>query len=200
MTKAGNSATRKSRAPVFLVAGACIVIVVVGVLTNIYRRDSAQTVASPATQAHRVTPAIGPTTARKHIASVAERTSAMTASRKARRAERTQQLEDIRLAAAFRFEQESVDTAWAAGKESKLQSLAENSPTYQQAGILPQSLQIDCRSTLCKVTANHASYGASADWAMIFMTSAAGEVVRIYTKTINNADGTTSVEMFAEAR
>lgn len=200
MSKAGNSENRKSRAPIFLVAGVCIAIVAVAIVTNMDRRGSAKTGASPAASADRSMSAIGTPPARKDIASVAERTSAMTASRKARRAERKQKLEDITLATAIRFEQEAVDQAWAASKESKLQTLAEESPTYQQAGILPKSVQIDCRSTLCKVTANHASYGASADWAMIFMTSSAGEVKRIYTKTINNADGTTSVEMYAEAR
>ncbi len=199
MSEAGSKATRKSRAPIFLVVVVCIVIVVAAIMVNISNRGNAQADVSSVIPVERATPAIGRPPARTDTASIAERSAEMTASRQARREERKQKLQDARQAMASRYEQESVDPAWSAGKETSLQAVAE-SPTFKQAGIVPESLRIDCRSTVCKVNATHASYGASADWAMIYMTSSAGEVSHTFTKTTNNPDGTTSVEIYAQAR
>ena len=193
-----TKATRKSRAPYFLVAAVVIAIALVAILSGTSRRDVPEPDRSPAGDTVQ-RPPVGTPPARNDIASIAERSAAMNASREARRAEHKQKLENARLAAARRFELEPVDPAWSAGKETRLQTLAE-APPYQDAGIVPDSLQIDCRSTLCKVTADHASHGASADWSMIFLTSSAGELTRSFTRTINNADGTTRVEIHAQAR
>ncbi len=199
MSEAGSTATRKSRAPIFLVAVVCVVIIVAAIMVNTYRRGSARADVPSAIPAYQPTPALGRPPARTETTSIAQRSAEMTATRQARREERKRKLQDARLAIASRFEQESVDPAWSAGKETRLQAVAE-SPTFKQAGIVPESLRIDCRSTLCKVNATHASYGASADWAMIYMTSSAGEVTHTFTKTTNNPDGTTSVEIYAQAR
>ena len=166
MSETGSKAIRKSSAPIFLVVVVGIVIVVAAILVNISNRGNAQADMPSAIPADSAIPAIGTPPARADTASVAERSAEMTASRQARREARKQKLQDARQAMASRFEQESVDPAWSARKETSLQAVAE-SPTFKQAGIVPESLRIDCRSTVCKVNAIHASYGASADWAMI---------------------------------
>lgn len=199
MSDPGHRAVRNSRAPYFLVAAVCVVIVVAAILSNWYRGDSAQTDAPATVADDGAPPRMGSPPARNDNTSIAERSAEMTTSMQGRRAERKQKLQDARLATANRYAQEAVDPLWAAGKETRLQALAE-SPTFEQVGVVPDSLEIDCRSTLCRITASHASYGASADWGMIFMTSSAAEIKRAFTKTINNPDGTTSVEIYAQAR
>lgn len=199
MSETGSKPTRKSRAPIFLVVVVGIVIVVAAILVNISNRGNVPADMPSAIPADSAMPALGTPPARTDTVSIAVQSAEMTASRRARRETRRQQLQDARQAMASRFEQESVDPAWSAGKETSLQAVAE-SQTFKQAGIVPESLLIDCRSTVCKVNATHASYGASADWAMIYMTSSAGEVTHTFTKTTNNPDGTTSVEIYAQAR
>lgn len=200
MSEPGTRTVRNPRAPYFLVAAVCGAIILGAALTGTAKRDrSDQGPAAPPSVDRVEDQLLGAPPPRGDGASTAERAAAMTESREARREERKQKLQDARLAMASRFGQETVDPAWSAGKEASLQAVAE-SPTFVQAGIVPDSLRIDCKRSVCKINATHASYGASADWAMIYMTSSAGEVTHTFTKSINNPDGTTSVEIYAQAR
>ncbi|MEO6366128.1 MAG: hypothetical protein ABIO38_08805, partial [Luteimonas sp.] len=124
MSEPGNREVRKSRAPYILVAAVGIVIVAAVTISS-YRRAAVQPPAPSATPADRAMSDIGTPPPGNRIASVADQAAAMTASRAGRRDERKQKLRDARLAAADRFEQESVDPVWSAGKESRLQTLAD---------------------------------------------------------------------------
>jgi murein L,D-transpeptidase YcbB/YkuD len=138
------------------------------------------------------TTAAGPKT--RQNASVGDRLRA--ASRKAR-SDGGQKTSNASAALQSLYRSEKVDPQWSAGMESRLQEVAG---TFASEGATPTSLDIDCRSTTCKIDATHPDQTQSDDWAMMYMASVGSNVQRAFTRVVRNPDGTSSVVIYAVAR
>jgi len=97
------------------------------------------------------------------------------------------------------YRSEPVDAAWAAGMETRLQKLAQDSAS-QPGGVTPTSLDIDCRRTTCKIDATHPDRVQGDDWAMMYMASVGSNFQRAFTRVVRNPDGTSSVIIYAVAK
>lgn len=115
--------------------------------------------------------------------------------REAHVARTTQARED----ASARFEQEQVDAAWAPGKEVELSTLTAQ-PAFETAGVAPRSLDVDCKSSMCRIAGSFASNGDAEDWVLIYMSSVGSNLPNAIVSRTANPDGTTSVEIYGRGR
>lgn len=100
---------------------------------------------------------------------------------------------------ANKHRNEPVDPQWAGGMEATLQGVAQNA-AFAESGIKADSLDIDCKSSTCRIDAGLPSRGNAADWATVFMSSVGSDIKRAYTSVVAAPDGTTHVVIYAEAR
>jgi hypothetical protein len=126
---------------------------------------------------------------------VAERRQAMVA----KRAEVQQRVDQTQAAFMSKYNTEPVDPAWAGGKEAALAQLA-TSPQMQEIGAEPKNLAVDCKSTMCKVTADFPSTSAGDDWFTLYMNSVGAQVPTASYKYVRNPDGSYSINVYAVGR
>lgn len=98
-----------------------------------------------------------------------------------------------------RYRRESVDARWAAVQEGALQR-ASTSRQIARTGANPANLDVDCKSSVCRVEADFASRGAAEDWVTLFLLGAGSELPRAVFEHSVNPDRTFHVEITGYAR
>lgn len=63
-------------------------------------------------------------------------------------------------------------------------------------GLVPDDLSVECRTTLCRVSADFAKPGDAEDWAMMYLSAAGGAISRARTVQVPRPDGTTRVIIY----
>jgi hypothetical protein len=117
----------------------------------------------------------------------------------AKRAEVQQRVDQTQAAFTSRYNSETVDPAWAGGKEAALSQLAM-SPQMREIGAEPKNLAVDCKSTMCKVTADFPSTSAGDDWFTLYMNNVGAQVPVASYKYVRNPDGSYSINVYAVGR
>jgi hypothetical protein len=100
---------------------------------------------------------------------------------------------------AARYQNEPVDAAWASAKEAQLAKLA-TSDQIRQIGVEARNLNVDCKSSMCRVTGDFDSMGAGDDWFTLYMNNVAEQVPVASYKYIRNPDGTVKINVYAVGR
>ncbi|MEO6365123.1 MAG: hypothetical protein ABIO38_03615 [Luteimonas sp.] len=188
----------KSRAPLILVGLVGLAVIAGAVVTSRNGNTNHESVSEHDAAGVEASGAEAPDVASRHRSPGPTRIE-IGQSVVAEKQARSKKMDDAKNAVAMRFEQEPADARWSAQMEGTLQALAD-APSYKESGVTPTDLRIDCRTTICKVTATHPSYSAAADWAMLYMTSSAGQLPKSFTNTTTSADGTGRVEIYGQAR
>jgi hypothetical protein len=106
---------------------------------------------------------------------------------------------ELKKNAAETFERETVDPAWAPQKEVDLQAVA-SVPGFETAGVAPQDLSIECKSSMCRVDGKFASNGEAEDWLLIYMSSVGGNLPNAVVSRSRNPDGSTRVQIYGRGR
>ena len=121
------------------------------------------------------------------------------ARRERMRADQARQAEDSRQKAVATYRSERADPAWAPQKENELNTIAA-SPAIAEAKIVPKSLEVDCKRTICRLNGTFASSGEAEDWIMLYMASVGGGLPNSVVTRTQNPDGTTGVEIYGRGR
>lgn len=116
------------------------------------------------------------------------------------RAEHSARITKMREEAEATYRAETVDAAWAPGKERELARISALEGVEAAQAVKPSSLDIDCRSTMCAVNATFASDGAAQDWLLMFTSSLGDAMPRVATTRVDNPDGTVTVRMYGKSR
>jgi|SRR5687768_682858 len=110
-----------------------------------------------------------------------------------------QQVDRTQAAFAARYSNEPVDAAWAGAKEAELLGLGVSDP-MRQMGAEPQNMAVDCKSSMCRITADFASMSKGDDWFALYMNNVGDKVPVASYKYVQNADGTVSINVYAAGR
>lgn len=117
--------------------------------------------------------------------------------------EKRKQVQDNvdRTQAAFasRYGSEPVDASWATIKQAELTKLAV-SDQISELGVEPKNMSVDCKTTMCRVTADFASMSAGDDWFTLYMGNVGTKVPVASYKYVQNPDGTVSINLYALGR
>jgi hypothetical protein len=100
---------------------------------------------------------------------------------------------------ASRYGSEPVDAAWATAKQAELTDLSV-SQQIRELGVEPENMAVDCKSTMCRVTADFASTSAGDDWFTLYMANVGAKVPVASYKYIQNPDGTVTINLYALGR
>lgn len=119
--------------------------------------------------------------------------------RAARRAEHQARTQALRQQSAQRFESEQVDPAWAPRKETTLTGIAAQT-AFQTANAQPQSIDVSCRSSMCRIDGQFETSGKAEDWLLLYMSSVGAEMPHSVVSRSLNPDGTTRVEIYGRGR
>jgi hypothetical protein len=98
-----------------------------------------------------------------------------------------------------RYENESVDPPWSAVKEATLLR-ASTSTQITELGAEPGNLGIDCKSSVCRVTADFSNSSLAEDWVTLFMLNAGSEMPRAVFDYSNNPDRSVHVVILGYSR
>lgn len=98
-----------------------------------------------------------------------------------------------------RYTSEQVDPAWAPGKITELRGVA-NDPGFETANAQPQSLSVDCRSSMCRLDGQFETAGKAEDWILMYMSGVGSSMPNSVVTRERNPDGTTRVEIYGRAR
>ena len=110
-----------------------------------------------------------------------------------------QQVDRTQNAFAARYSNEPVDPAWASGKEAELLGLGVSDP-MRQMGAEPQNMVVDCKSSMCRITAEFASMSKGDDWFALYMNNVGEKVPVASYKYVQNPDGTVTINVYAMGR
>lgn len=188
---------------------AVVVVVAVVVATFMFRgRDdtgAGQSEAAPQEAAPQSSVQAGPVPPRRKAAGGQDRSGLQEGvlERVEQRAEMRRQHDErtraLREQSAQRFASEQVDPAWAPQKTSALSAIADD-PGFEVAGAQPKSLNVDCRSSMCRIEGQFASSGVAEDWILMYMSSVGSEMPNSVVSRSRNPDGSTRVEIYGRAR
>lgn len=111
------------------------------------------------------------------------------------------QAEVDRTQAAFasRYGSEPVDASWASTKQAELVELSV-SGQIRELGVEPENMVVDCKTTMCRVTADFPSTSAGDDWFTLYMGNVGSKVPVASYKYIQNPDGTVTINVYALGR
>lgn len=98
-----------------------------------------------------------------------------------------------------RYASEQVDPEWAPGKERELGDVASQ-PVFDAADAQPASLDIDCRSSMCRINGQFDTSSKAEDWILMYMSSVGGRMPNSVVSRHRNPDGTMAVEIYGRAR
>ena len=132
-------------------------------------------------------------------ADASDRVERFMASKRMERQASSDRMAAVTTSLANKHRNERVDPQWAGGMEAKLQGVAQD-PAFAESGVKADSLDIDCKSSTCRIDAGLPSRGNAADWTTVFMSSVGPDIKRAYTSVVAAPDGTTRVVIYAEAR
>jgi hypothetical protein len=100
---------------------------------------------------------------------------------------------------ATRYREEDVDARWAARKETVLLN-ASTSSQIAELGAAPKHLDIDCKSSICRVQADFAVQSSAQDWVTLFLLNAGSQMPRSVFGHSVNPDRTIRVEILGYSR
>ena len=100
---------------------------------------------------------------------------------------------------AQRFASEQVDPTWAPAKVTELDGIAAD-PAFTDAGVVPTNLDIDCRSSMCRINGQFDDPGKAEDWIMLYTASVGGALPNTVISRTRNPDGTMRVEIYGRGR
>lgn len=98
-----------------------------------------------------------------------------------------------------KYDSERVEPAWAAAKQGELIASAE-SDLIRQTGAVPTNMTADCKSTMCRVTADFPNMGMGDDWFTLYMGNLGDKVPTASYKYVENPNGTVTLQMYAVGR
>jgi hypothetical protein len=93
------------------------------------------------------------------------------------------------------YRSEKTDPAWAAAKERELLPLTQVTQ-IQQMNAVPKQLDIDCKTSSCRVQADFDSSGAANDWATVFTASLGTSMPTGTVQQVTNPDGSVTIEVY----
>lgn len=102
-----------------------------------------------------------------------------------------------RNALAQAFAGEPVDAAWSAATESHL-SKTMSSDIMIASEIIPDQLEVDCRSSLCLVKGRFTKYNDASDWGLMLVTAAGSAFGKAMPVVTPGPDGKAYLEMYAQ--
>jgi hypothetical protein len=210
MSREPAATARRSRLPWLLLAAAVAVIAGVTLYRQV-RSVAAQPAGSPengdATAARmqvrdlspeqlralavRSPAQAGPTTARD-MAEMIDKRKRMAEAAQARNRERN-------AAMVGRFAAEKPDPAWSGSHEKALAALQDSEP-MRDAGAKAANLQIDCRSTMCRIQGDFPDAGAASNWLQLYMGGVGDQLPVATAHQTRNPDGSVRVEIYGIGR
>ncbi|MGH8033374.1 MAG: hypothetical protein ACREO8_13700 [Luteimonas sp.] len=110
-----------------------------------------------------------------------------------------QRSEELRLKVSAQFNAEKVDPTWAPGKEVELQKIS-SLPEIVSNMAAPIKLDVDCKSSMCRIDGSFASSGDAEDWTTLYMSSVGNRLPSAVVSRVRNPDGTTSVQIYGRGR
>lgn len=120
--------------------------------------------------------------------------------------ERTRKREELRARTAAlkeqsarRYASEQVDPAWAPTKMGQLDGIAAD-PAFSAAGAVPSNLDIDCRSSMCRIDGQFEDASKAEDWIMLYTASLGSALPNTVISRSRNPDGTMRVEIYGRGR
>lgn len=119
--------------------------------------------------------------------------------RKSAKAEAARRNQAERQAYIHRFAGEAVDARWATAKESTILA-ASKGDQIVALGAQPRELDIDCRTTMCRVQADFPSESSAEDWFTLFSTTLGGEMPKVSFEFSVNPDGSARLVAYGLAR
>jgi hypothetical protein len=186
-----------------LVAAAIVLVVIAG---TVIQRGRDSTVVAEAQVADAAAPAAGePAAAPPPARRAVDRAQAQgqlvdhVARRSKMREEHAARTRALREQSEQRFASEQVDPAWAPQKEGVLTGLA-NQSQFETAAAQPRSLDIDCRSSMCRIDGEFETGGKAEDWILMYMSSVGSEMPNAVVSRKPNPDGTMRVQIYGRAR
>ncbi|MBB6599244.1 hypothetical protein [Luteimonas sp. MC1825] len=177
---------------------------VIGTIAMRGRNEPAPAIAADpaASDIARTVPAPGGPPPRSPVAARASSGAQLAAHverRAQRRDEHIARTAALKKQSAERFAAEQVDPAWAPQKEAELAGIA-GQPGFATAGVKPTSLDMDCKSSMCRIDGQFASNGEAEDWILIYMSSVGSALPSSVVSRTQNPDGSTRVEIYGRAR
>jgi hypothetical protein len=189
-----------------LVAAAVVLVVVAGTFLQRGRDGNAVVDEAQVPDTAPPTAALAPTTAARPPAARAgdatkgqDQVTDPAARRSKMREEHAARTRALREQSERRFASEQVDPAWAPQKENALTSLA-NQPQFDTAAARPRRLDIDCRSSMCRINGEFETGSKAEDWILMYMSSVGSAMPNAIVSRRPNPDGTMRVEIYGRAR
>jgi hypothetical protein len=123
----------------------------------------------------------------------------MMAQREASKREAQEVVEAGKSKLVGQYQSEKVDAQWAPAKEQRLQSLSITAE-MTSLNAVPADMQVDCRSTVCQITATFPSRVAAEDWFTLYTLNVGAEMPNASYESHVNPDGTVGVQVHGLAR
>jgi len=116
-----------------------------------------------------------------------------------KREEQRQRTAALKEQSAQRFASEQVDPNWAPAKMTELNGIAAD-PVIAGAGVAPESLAIDCRSSMCRIDGRFDDASKAEDWIMLYTASVGSALPNTVISRSRNPDGSMRVEIYGRGR
>jgi hypothetical protein len=107
--------------------------------------------------------------------------------------------EALRQTAEKSFAAEKVDAAWAPAKETALDAVAAQ-PSFATANAAPRRMQVECRSSMCRIDSEFGSMGQAEDWLLLYMSSVGSTLPNSVVTRTPNPDGSASIRIYGRGR
>lgn len=193
----------QGRLPWIVVGG---VVVAIAAATWLIRDRGAATAEAPAEPVQPVATGTAPPATRSGAPASrplptdpAERMAAISERRAERRAEFERRNEEMRVAAEKTFTTEQVDASWAPVKERELDTIAAR-PEFATANATPKRMDVQCKSSVCRLDGDFTSMGQAEDWVLMYMSSVGSAMPNSVVTRTANPDGSASVRIYGRAR
>jgi len=93
------------------------------------------------------------------------------------------------------YRSEKTDPAWASAKERELLPLTQVAQ-IQQMNAVPKQLDIDCKTSSCRIQADFDGSGTANDWATVFTASLGSSMPTGTVQQTTNPDGSVTIEVY----
>jgi len=100
---------------------------------------------------------------------------------------------------ASRYAGEHVDAAWAGRKEATMLA-ATKSDQITLLHAEPRDLDINCKTSMCRIQADFATRGLAMDWFTLFSINVGGEMPNSTFQYSANPDGSWRVTIYGLSR
>ena len=188
-----------------LVLGGVVVAIAAATLVIRSRADAPPEPSTPVVGAEAESPAdplapgAVPAAGRRPATDPERRVEAVAARREDLRARHAARTEEMREQAEKTFASERADPQWSAGKQRELDAITDQ-PAFAAIGVEPKRLDIECRSSMCRIEGDFASPGQADDWVLVYMSSVGSTLPNSVVTRVPNPDGSSSVRIYGRAR